>query len=440
MKPGNHNIPRQEFSATRQGSGWLLFALLSAVGGFSGLLFGENILTVAGLVGGIAATTGLSRCYRRKSPPRASNAPDSLHLLANLSHEIRTPMSAILGFAELLEDASPRERAAYLRTIENNGEHVLRLLDNVLDHAGYQLGSSCLGSQETNIRTLAQETCDTFAPQAAAKGLLLQLKIDDEVPRRITTDPTRLRQVVCNLLANAVKFTCSGKVTMHLEHRADIDQLTCHITDTGIGLSSKASTRIFHAFQKERGAGIHGTGLGLHISREIAEALGGSLDVESSEGVGSTFTLRIPAAEISTESDHATLDTSQLQGCSIVVAEDCPDNRRLLRCLLENCGAQVLEAENGHDALVLASNTPTDLMILDMNMPIMDGHQTARELRRRGHSCPVLALTAHATRHDQDAFHEAGCTAFLAKPIRRTAFLKVVFRLLSAQAAPRIAG
>lgn len=424
--------------------GWLLLALISAVCGFSGVLFGESAITIVGLLGGITASTGLSRSLRSRKPIETTPLATSQRLLTHVSHEIRTPIASILGFAELLEDATPENRTSYRRTIERNGEHVLRLLDDILDHARIEAGVFAVRSTPTNMISLASEISDTFTQQAKQKGLSFSVNVCPELPFSMATDSTRLRQVLSNLVVNAIKFTNTGEVTVNLEYCRSDARLICRVEDTGIGMPAHVCDRIFDAFHQVSNTQepLNGTGLGLHISRGIAHCLGGSLTVESEEGVGSTFTLQIPITDacpaISIEDNTTDVNLAEQR---ILLAEDCPDNRRLLSCLLQKCGAQVDGVGNGQEALqMIRSVDPPDLVILDMQMPVLNGLQASRRLREYGYRGPILILSAHAFGDDINTTRATGATAFLAKPIRREVFLKVVSQLLAGDFSHRLAG
>ena len=400
---GNRTITSHQCLQDRSSGGWLLLALVSAIGGFSGLVYGIHILTIGGLLGGILASTGLATLvrYRSRNDEQARGVP--LQVLAEFSHEARTPISAMLGFADLLDDADPARRRAHLRTIRANGLHALRLLDDVLVHAGMTLKAPATRILPVDMRTLARQACDTHAPAAAKKGIAIAMEVAEAVPETIETDSTRLLQVINNLLVNAVKFTDRGEIVLSVEYDRTRGELCCAVRDTGIGVASHRLSRIFDPFQQDAPTSSEGSGLGLHISRDIAEGLGGSLQARSTPGLGSTFTLRIPATEAADETATFRSAQSQLSGRRILLAEDCPDNRRLVRCLLGQSGARVIEAENGREALFHARNCPVELVILDMNMPVMNGEETARQLRLEGHHGPILALTAHASDLQQEA-------------------------------------
>lgn len=443
MTGNSHSSARKSTSIGPNG-GWLLLALFSAVCGFSGVLFGETAITIVGLLGGIAASTGLSHSLRTRKPTETTPLANSQRLLTHVSHEIRTPIASILGFAELLEDATPENRTSYRRTIERNGEHVLRLLDDILDHAQIEAGVFTVKSAPTDITSLASEISDTLTQQAKQKGLTLSVNVCPEMPFPIATDSTRLRQVLCNLVVNAIKFTNTGQVIVNLDYCRHDARLICRVEDTGIGMPAHVCDRIFDAFHQvsDTEESLNGTGLGLHISRGIAHSLGGSLTVESKEGVGSTFTLQIPITDacpaISTVVNATDVDLAERR---ILLAEDCPDNRRLLSCLLQKCGAQVDGVGNGQEALqMIRSGDPPDLVILDMQMPVLNGLQASRRLRENGYRGPILSLSAHAVGDDINTAWATYATAFLAKPIRREVFLKVVSQLLAGDFAHRLAG
>ncbi|MHC4809215.1 MAG: ATP-binding protein [Planctomycetota bacterium] len=364
--------------------------------------------------------------------------------LANMSHEIRTPMTAILGFADLLMDpaAADDDRADWAETIQRNGRHLLQLLSDILDVSRIEAGRLSVERVDVDPEAIAREAATVARAQATPKGLGLEVRTCGPLPPAIRTDPTRLTQILLNLLSNAIKFTPAGGVTLELEHEPAAGRMVFRVIDTGIGMDADAVARIgrFSAFSQADQSTTRqfgGTGLGLSISHGLAELLGGGLSVASRPGKGSVFTAVIDdgltaaaAAAVATAevtpaaateaSGPVAAGPETLEGLRILVAEDGPDNQRLIRFHLERASAVVSMVADGAAAVtaVLAAAPPDrpDLILLDMQMPELDGHQTAAALRAAGVTTPIIALTAGAMADDRDRCLAAGCDEYLAKP------------------------
>ncbi|MEQ8787947.1 MAG: ATP-binding protein [Pirellulaceae bacterium] len=387
--------------------------------------------------------------------------------LADMSHEIRTPMTAILGYTELLlQDGdlhrAPPERINALRTIVRNGEHLLQIVNDILDFSKIEAGKLLLEYVACSPRQIVGEAVSLLNIRAEEKGLHLSARFDDTVPQRIITDPTRLRQVMLNLIGNALKFTEQGSVTVDVGFTASSvpgsggreSMLLIDVADTGIGMTQEQADRLFRPFSQADASTTRrfgGTGLGLSISHRLVEMLGGGIQVDSEPGVGSCFHVRLPAEAVeSPEADAAAQDDSlsitadsgvrelsgykfeegQLRG-RVLVAEDSPDVQRLLRVILKKSGVDVTLVEDGRQACEqveanLRAGTPFDLLLLDMQMPIVDGYEAARTLRRSGCRIPIIALTAHAMSTARDECLSAGCDDYCRKPIVRQEFLAKV--------------
>ncbi len=351
--------------------------------------------------------------------------------LAHMSHEIRTPMTAILGFAEMLEDDKMTlEQAEHVRTIRRNGEHLLAVINDILDLSRVESGRLELEWTAVRPAHLIEEVAALIGPRARARGLDLDVEIDPALPAAIRSDATRLKQIVINLAANAVKFTERGRV--RIAARAEGGGFVrFDVEDTGPGIPRDRVERIFDAFAQgdaSMSRRFGGTGLGLAISRRLARVLGGDLSVSSEPGRGSTFSLRVPN-EPALDSvprladDPAAEPTAALRG-RVLLAEDGADSRRLLVHLLERWGLEVEIAENGATAIEVARRAherghPFEAVLMDMQMPEMDGYEATRRLRSAGFAGPVIALTAHAMAGARDACVAAGCDDYLTKPIDR---------------------
>lgn len=399
----------------------------------------------------------------RRAAESASHAKSEF--LAQMSHEIRTPLTAILGYAELLLGSphlSAEERLG-LETIHRNGQMLLRLINDLLSLSRIEAGRLVLESVECALWPIVHQAVELVRPRAEEKGLALRTEPVFPLPQRIRTDPVRLRQILVNLLGNAVKFTEQGEVGLGIQWERDSQGrplLRIAVRDTGIGMTQEQLARLFLPFgQATRGVAqrFGGTGLGLVISRRLAQLLGGNIEVQSHPGRGSVFTVRIAAEPVgeawmhsldeSLRGESPTSETGQGRFSGrVLVAEDGPDNQRLIRTLLERDGLEVHLADNGRIACrkvwqAAAEGRPYDLVLMDMQMPELDGYQATRQLRQDGWSGPIVALTAEAMDGDRARCLEAGCDDYLSKPIERSAFRAVLARWLPAQtgaACPRV--
>lgn len=349
--------------------------------------------------------------------------------LASMSHEIRTPMNAVLGFNDIIAEpeTTDRARAEYSGIIKRNGEHLLTIINDILDLSKIEAGELVLEDRPCDARAAAREVCDLFADRAAERGNHLILDIQPEVPQRLATDPTRLRQILVNLVGNAVKFTDRGRITLSIDQPGDAVRF--RVADTGIGMDSQQLTRVFKPFTQADGSTTRkygGTGLGLTISRRLARAMGGVIAVDSTPGRGSTFTLtlplRVPEALAQPASPAPAKQNDAPLHARILLAEDMQDNRRLFTFVLGRAGADITCAENGRlaiEAITQAQRqgTPFHLVLMDMQMPELGGVEATRQLRQLGIAIPIIALTASAMLEDERRCLEAGCDAFLTKPI-----------------------
>jgi signal transduction histidine kinase/CheY-like chemotaxis protein len=384
--------------------------------------------------------------------------------LANMSHEIRTPMTAILGYTDLLADEESVAhdealRTEYLRTIQRNGEHLLAIINDILDLSKIEAGKMSVETIETSPLQILFDVDSLMQLKARSKGLSLRTEYASPVPAIIHSDPVRLRQILVNLVGNAIKFTDTGEVTVRVRleaERTGAPTLRFEVTDTGIGMTPDQQSTLFEAFSQADTSTTRrygGTGLGLRISRSLARGLGGDVTVRSDAGEGSTFTLTVPTGPLkgvplieadkassavmcvsrpATEaSPHPFANTgAALEGLRIYFAEDGPDNQRLIGHHLRKAGAEVTIFPNGRECLraltadetpsgPLSSPAPCDLVLTDMQMPEMDGYTLARTLRSKGWNLPIIALTAHAMEDDEQKCLRAGCDAYASKPIDR---------------------
>ncbi len=421
-------------------------------------------LCVAGLALALwlgAISTGARRA--RQAQTRALVAGEAKdRFLAHMSHELRSPLTAILGFADLLaaDETSPAERAQHARTIRRNGQHLLAIISDVLDLSKIEAGKMSAERLSVSPCELVAEVVALLGPQARAKGLTLLSEFAWPLPDTITTDPLRLRQVLVNLVGNAVKFTQRGGVVIALDTRAGGrgQSLRIRVIDTGIGLSPEQMGRLFGSFAQAEGDTTRrfgGTGLGLNISRQLARLMGGDISVSSGPHAGSTFQVLLPLAgdertlfappprTLPHEQGPAPAADPSLAGLRVLVVDDGPDNVRLFGLLLTKAGAQVESAPDGHEGVEAAcaaerEGRPFDIVLMDVQMPRLDGYQATRLLRERGYMRPIVALTANAMAGDRQRCLAAGCTHYLSKPVDRRLLVETCRRVSSQHARPAL--
>ncbi len=386
-----------------------------------------------------------------KAAQNASRAKSEF--LANMSHEIRTPMTAILGFSDLLIESpgglAAEEGRQALDAIKRNGEHLLAIINDILDLSKIEADRMEVERIPVNPATLLSEVAALMSLRAGERGLTLRCEVDGLIPARIQSDPVRLRQILLNLIGNAIKFTSKGEVRVTVRRPESLEVIEFAVMDSGIGMTAEQQTRLFRPFAQADSSTTRrygGTGLGLTISRRLARLLGGDIDIESAPGRGSVFHVRIATGALEGVEMVSALDTPTplrvpspaqagraLLGGRILLVEDGPDNQRLIRRLLNAWGAEVAIAENGRQAVDLALDAwrrevPFDVILMDMQMPVMDGYTATRELRRVGYDGAVIALTAHAMATDRDRCLEAGCDDYATKPIDRKALRTTIDR------------
>jgi CheY-like chemotaxis protein/HPt (histidine-containing phosphotransfer) domain-containing protein/anti-sigma regulatory factor (Ser/Thr protein kinase) len=390
-----------------------------------------------------------------KDEAEAANRAKS-DFLANMSHEIRTPMNAILGFTELLKRGygkSERESSRYLDTIHTSGRHLLSLINDILDLSKVEAGHLEIEAGPCMPHAVAQQAIAELSVKAREKGIRLELEADGPVPETITSDGARMRQVLLNLIGNAIKFTEEGGVTVMLSCRAS--QYAIAVRDTGIGIPVDRIEDMFEPFTQADASitrQFGGTGLGLAISRRLARALGGDLSAVSAPGVGTTLTftcatgalnqvkMLTPAQVTAARAVVAAAPKARwrIPASRVLVVDDGAENRELLSLVLAEQGLWVEEAENGQIALdKVAAGGGFDLILMDMHMPVMDGYTAVRTLRSRSVSTPIIAFSANAMKGYEEEVLAAGCTACLTKPIDIDVLLERLAQLLGGE---RVAG
>jgi len=406
-----------------------------------------------------------------KEAAEAANQAKS-EFLANMSHEIRTPMTAIMGYTDLLHegitccDRCPDHHVCEQRTlhqqnsqtIQRNGQHLLQLINDILDLSKIEAGKLSMERIQCSPIQLIAEVRSLMQVRAIDKKLDLKIEFVGSVPESILGDPTRLRQILINLMSNAIKFTEQGSVrlvtrfipaSMSSQQVPAGPMMQFDVIDTGIGMSPDQLHNLFQPFQQADTSTTRkfgGTGLGLAISKRLAEGMGGTIIVESQWGQGSTFRLTIATGSLegvpmveqpgdavrqprTQKSEHKLLDGS-LDG-RVLLAEDSPDNQRLIAHILQKAGVEVDVVSNGQLALektlaAMDEGRPYGVIFMDMQMPVMDGYDATRTLRRNGYKGPIVALTAHAMAADRQKCLDAGCDDFATKPIDHTKLVEIV--------------
>ncbi len=374
---------------------------------------------------------------------QASNIAKS-QFLANMSHEIRTPLNGVLGFTEILieqdEELSREDRLEFLTCIQTSGKHLLSVINDILDLSKIESENLELEYLDYSPHALIAEVISLLRAKAQEKGLRLESEWIGPLPETIKTDPTRLRQLLLNLVGNAIKFTNQGEVFLsaRIDQTQERARLVIDIKDTGTGIPEEKQQSIFEAFQQADNSitrQFGGTGLGLSISKQLAVAMGGDITVKSTPGEGSTFTVTIDVGHLdetkmleapqadglasSTKNGNCDEQQNELSPFTrVLLVEDGEINRKLILALLSRAGLEDVDiAENGEIAVQKTVERDYDIILMDMQMPIMDGYAAARKLREMGNETPIIALTAHAMKGDMDKCIAAGCTDYLSKPI-----------------------
>ena len=392
--------------------------------------------------------------------------------LATMSHEIRTPLTAILGYADALHQFSdikraPASRIEMLSAIKRNGSHLLDVINDILDLSQIEAGQLDLARVPSSPLALVQEVAANLLERAQTRGLSVAVECATPIPRQISIDPKRFRQILTNLIGNAIKFTDQGYVTVCLAARepdSETPFLAVAVKDTGIGIPAEMQDVVFEPFthgHDQQMRHTEGTGLGLSICRRLVAESGGEITLTSDVGKGSVFTFTVPfavntpiwqpdAGDLSVERLADTeweVPNVNLANTRILIVEDTPDTQDLLTLFLEEAGATVSGVSSGTDGVAAAiealrSGSPYDLILMDMRMPGLDGYAATKRLRGEGLCCPIIALTAHAMKDDEQTCLDAGCSAYVTKPIDLRTLFETIQRQLPelARQAPQESG
>ena len=396
---------------------------------------------------------------KAKEEADAANVLKS-EFLANMSHEIRTPMTAILGFAELLlgERLAENTRRDFVQRIRSNGDHLLHLIDDILDISKFESGRVPTEIIKFPVVEMVSEALKSLRPITEKKGVQLGLRFETPVPQLIFSDPHRIRQILMNLLGNAIKFTSKGRVEVVVAFNEkpirQESELVVKVVDTGIGIEPQKVENLFKPFQQADSSVTRkfgGTGLGLALSRRIAEVLGGELKLEATKpGEGSTFAFTVKTGDVAavpfvSEADiggeTAVVGTKgpakyvALSGIEILLTEDSPDNEALMRLYLENAGARVTVARNGQEAIEILEERSFDVVLMDVQMPVLDGLEATRRLRAKGYAQPIIALTAHALKEEVEKSIAAGCNQHVTKPVSKWDLIQAIQKALECQSS-----
>ncbi len=387
----------------------------------------------------------------RESAESATRAKSAF--LASMSHEIRTPLTAIVGYADLLAASANGEHshAAAAERIVHNANHLLHLLNDILDLSKVEAGKLQVERIPCSPTEVLSDAMSLMQLRAEQNGLTLTARYDTPIPERIVSDPTRMRQILINLISNAIKFTNNGGVTVVLrldETRRDDALLEMAVTDTGIGMSAEQAAILFDSFAQADASTSRrygGSGLGLAISKRLAELLGGTISVETAPGKGSTFRASIRTGPLRgvmmlprhneprphSNKTPAGQYSSRLAGARLLLVEDSIDSQQLIRIVLANHGAELEVVDTGRAALdralcAEAHGNPFDMILMDIQLPEFDGYEATRRLRMAGFRRPIIALTANALASDRNQSLEAGCDDHVAKPINWNQLLEAI--------------
>ncbi len=382
--------------------------------------------------------------------------------LANVSHEIRTPMTSILGYADLIftGDRQDHEITDAVQTIRRNGDHLLALINDLLDLSKLEAGHLDVESVNVKPLDIVCGVVELLSATAAENNVTLRVEATTPIPNLIQSDPTRLRQIMFNIVGNGIKFTHDGAIDIRLTAFLDQQRIEILVSDTGIGIPAEHASQVFEPFRQADSTVTRkygGTGLGLPVSKKLARRLGGDVVLRPQSSGGCCFEITIATGDISDGDlrpaglvEWTTLvgsvsaqptksgkpSKTALAGIQVLLAEDGPDNRRLVTHFVEGAGATMTLVENGQEAVdLLDTAAEFDVVLMDMQMPILDGYSATSELRSRGYTGPIIALTANAMTADRQRALDAGCNNFISKPIDRQELIEAIAAVNERQVA-----
>ena len=435
--------------------GFAGIALLGAGGGIVLLALDQDSSWLFAMLAGLAAQTlalaawlfalyqERQRLFYEKFAAQEANRMKT-EFLSHMTHELRTPITAIMGFNKInqfADDLGREQRVHNSEIVARNCEHLLALVNNNLNLARIEAGQLTIDRKPQNVSELLDDVVSTMQIMAEEKGLTLRLSNSDALPSALSLDALRLREILINLLGNAIKFTERGEVALDVGW-VDGELITA-VRDTGVGIPPESLARAFEPFQRIAGAREEGTGLGLTITRRLVELMGGTIRVSSTPGRGTEFAVRIPAAEVAPVTPRpprpAPVPASPLAG-RVLVAEDVDNLRSLIEIYMRELGLACLTVSNGFEAVEAAMAGEFDVLLVDMEMPVMDGFEAVRVLRERGYSKPIIALTAHYQGAEIERARREGCDDVLSKPLTLTRLRELLEPLLAGAQRPLAAG
>lgn len=413
----------------------------------------EQISRTAGLVIEKKKTQDdleLARIEAENARQVAEAASESkTRFLANMSHEIRTPLTAILGFTDLLQDQKHNHTSEvknYLDRISRNATQLKHLLDELLDLSKIEANKLDFENSEFDVRAAIDDALASVTLRAENKGITLTKNYLGQVPKKIKSDPTRFKQILTNVIGNAIKFTEKGHVDVQIQEfkTGQKSLLSIRVTDTGLGISDENQKKIFRPFVQADSSVTRkfgGTGLGLILSKQLARHLGGDLILEQSQiDHGSTFLITIDCGQIDMNQQlvqhsnqntdtHPTISSDLLKDTQILVVDDSEDNQTIMELFIESAGGQVDLASNGKDALEKMNQKKYDIVLMDIQMPILDGYAALKEALETGHQEPIVAVTAHAMKDEKDKCFQSGFKDYLSKPVDREMLINKIYYL-----------